>query len=213
MSLQMMSDRPSILLVGHPNVGKSALFNQLTGSGNIDSNVRSNKWSQQGFWPNFGESNVTESNYPGTTVDYTHGELQYQGESIDVIDVPGTFSLSPKNASEEVAVEILEEHSDAVVVCVLDATRIERGLNLLLEIIDDGYDVTVAANMIDEARKQNIQIDVAHLEHILDVPVVPTVATTGEGLKDLVESIEAAHSPSLTAIQERTEGTKEAIEG
>jgi ferrous iron transport protein B len=192
-----------VLLVGHPNVGKSALFNRLTGGENIKSNYSSNSRAPQGFWIELTGANVTESNYPGTTVDFTTGELTYKGESMDVIDVPGTFSLDPKNTAEEVAADILEEHSDATVVCVVDATRYERGLNLVLEVIEQGYTVVLAVNMWDEAREQNIDIDIDRLETILDVPVTPTVATSGEGIKQLVESFERARSSSVPAIRER----------
>ncbi|AKH96577.1 Ferrous iron transport protein B [Halanaeroarchaeum sulfurireducens] len=167
------------MLVGHPNVGKSALFNRLTGA------------------------DITESNYPGTTVDYTEGELLADGRSLQVIDVPGTFSLDPKDRAEEVAVELLEANPGATVVCVVDATRIERGLNLALEVIERGYEVVLAVNMWDEAREKNIDIDVDGLEEMLGVPVTPTIATAGVGIKDLVESLSRATAPSIEDIERR----------
>ena len=168
-----------VLLVGHPNVGKSALFNRLTGA------------------------DITESNYPGTTVDYTEGELVADGRSFQVIDVPGTFSLDPKDRAEEVAVELLEANPDATVVCVVDATRIERGLNLVLEVVERGYEVVLAVNMWDEAREKNIEVDVDALEEMLGVPVTPTIATAGVGIKDLVESLSRATAPSIEDIERR----------
>ncbi|MFW5953660.1 MAG: FeoB small GTPase domain-containing protein, partial [Candidatus Natronoplasma sp.] len=83
-----------LLLMGHPNVGKSVLFNRLTGA------------------------SVSESNYPGTTVDYTEGYMQLEGEEVKLIDVPGTFSLEPKDKAEEVAVKMLKENEDSIVICV-----------------------------------------------------------------------------------------------
>ncbi len=170
-----MSNEP-ILLMGHPNVGKSALFNRLSGA------------------------EITESNYPGTTVDYTEGTLIVGGTQRRIIDVPGTFSLEPKDSAESVAVDLLEANPGATVIGVLDATRIERGLNLALEIIDRGYELVLALNMFDEARARNIEIDVDRLEAILGVAVVPTVATEGSGVKTLIEQLSVADSASIEQI-------------
>ena len=117
-----------VLLMGHPNVGKSVFFNRLTGA------------------------NVTESNYPGTTVDYTKGWMKIEGEDYELMDVPGTFSLDPKDKAEEVAVTMLRESEDAKIICVADASKIERGLYLALEIIEEGYPVVIALNMWQEIR-------------------------------------------------------------
>lgn len=168
-----------ILLMGNPNVGKSVVFNRLTGA------------------------RVIESNYPGTTVDYTKGWMQLRGESVELIDVPGTFSLEPKDKAEEVAVKMLKEEKDAVVVCIIDASKVERGLYLTLEIIERGYPVVLALNMNDIARDKNIQIDVKKLEQILGIPVVPTVAVSGEGIKKLVSRIEEASPIRIDKIIEK----------
>ena len=181
-----MPDSP-VLLMGHPNVGKSALFNRLAGA------------------------DITESNYPGTTVDYTESELAVDGEDRPIIDVPGTFSLDPTDSAESVAVEFLEANPEATVVGVLDATRIERGLNLVLEILDRGYEMVLALNMFDEARAQNVDIDVDRLESILGVPVVPTVATEGTGVKSLTETIPTASASTLASIGNAV-GLDEAVE-
>ncbi|HDM22523.1 MAG: 50S ribosome-binding GTPase [Methanomicrobia archaeon] len=165
-----------ILLMGHPNVGKSVFFNRLTGS------------------------NVIESNYPGTTVDYTKGYMVLENRDIEVIDVPGTFSLEPKDKAEEVAVKMLEEEKDAIVVCVIDASKIERGLYLTLEIIEKGYPVIIALNMWDVAKDKNIEIDVKNLEKILEVPVIPTVAISGEGIKEVVSRIKEAKPVKIKNI-------------
>ena len=131
-----------VLLMGHPNVGKSVFFNRLTGA------------------------NVVESNYPGTTVDYTKGYMHQFGEDIEVIDVPGTFSLEPKDKAEEVAANMLQDSKKAKIICVVDASKIERGLYLALEIIEEGFPVVIALNMWDAAVDKNIQIDAAGLEQI-----------------------------------------------
>ncbi|RLF41942.1 MAG: hypothetical protein DRN18_03080 [Thermoplasmata archaeon] len=173
-----------ILLMGNPNVGKSALFNRLTGA------------------------RVIESNYPGTTVDYTRGYLTLQGEEFEIIDVPGTFSLNPKDKAEEVAVRILEENKGSLVICVLDSTKIERGLYLALEVIERGYPVIIALNMWDVAKDKNISIDVEELEKILGVPVVPTVAISGEGIKKLVSRIKDAKKVKIKDIARRAYSEK-----
>ena len=168
-----------ILLMGHPNVGKSAVFNRLTGA------------------------RVTESNYPGTTVDYTKGWVRIEGESFEIIDVPGAFSLEPKDKAEEVAVRMLEENKEAVVICVIDASKIERGLYLALQIIEKGYPVVIALNMWDVAQDKNIEIDVKELEYILTVPVVHVIAISGEGIRELALRIKEASLVKIEKIIEK----------
>ncbi|MBS3765968.1 50S ribosome-binding GTPase [Candidatus Bipolaricaulota bacterium] len=172
----------TILLMGHPNVGKSAVFNRLTGA------------------------NITESNYPGTTVDFTEGYARLNGEEVKVIDVPGTFSTEPKDEAEKVAMEILEEHKDATVIAVLDSTKVERGLYLAFEILEKNYPLVIALNMWDDAEKGNISIDVEKIEEVLGVPVVPTVAISGKGISDLVDQIPEAEAVDVNKLEERIEG-------
>ena len=169
-----------ILLMGHPNVGKSVVFNRLTGA------------------------MVTESNYPGTTVDYTKGYMRVEGEEVEVIDVPGTFSLEPKDRAEEVAVKMLRESVDSTVICVIDSTKVERGLYLALEIIEEGYPVSIALNMWDIAQDKNIRIDIDKLNQILGVPVVPTTAISGEGIKELVSMMKGTRPVEIGRILKRS---------
>ncbi|HDG96960.1 MAG: 50S ribosome-binding GTPase [Thermoplasmata archaeon] len=174
-----------ILLMGHPNVGKSAVFNRLTGA------------------------KVTESNYPGTTVDYTKGYMRLGGKDVEIIDVPGTFSLEPKDKAEEVAVKMLKENRDSVIICVIDSVKLERGLYLALEIIEEGYPVVIALNMWDVAEDKNIWIDVEKLEDILGVPVVPTIAVSGKGMKELVSRIKEASTVNIEKIVEKAGGVEQ----
>jgi len=155
-----------ILLMGNPNVGKSALFSRLTG-------IR-----------------IIASNYPGTTVEFTRGRLKLGTEEVEIIDVPGTYGLEPTSKAEEVAVAMLKEGD--VIINVVDATNLERNLNLTLQLLQQKLPVIVALNMWDDARHRGIDIDVAKLERLLGVPVIPTVAVTGEGIKELVGRIAEA---------------------
>jgi len=168
-----------ILLMGNPNVGKSVFFNRLTGA------------------------NVIESNYPGTTVDYAKGYMKVSTEDFEIIDVPGTFSLEAKDKAEEIAVKMLEEEKGALVICVIDASKIERGLYLALEIIERGYPVVLALNMWDVAEDKNMQIDVEKLKSILNIPVVPTIAISGKGFKEVVLSIKKAALVRVNEIIEK----------
>lgn len=170
-----------VLLMGGANVGKSVLFNRLAGA------------------------RTTESNYPGTTVDFARGRMRVEGEDVEIIDVPGTFSLEPKDAAEKVAVKMLEEEKGALVVCVIDSSKVERGLYLALEIIERGYPVIVALNMWDVSNRVNIRIDAEKLERVLGVPVVPMTATRGEGLKELVSRMKEAVPVGIETIIENVE--------
>lgn len=171
-----------VLLMGQANVGKSVLFNRLAGAG------------------------ATVSNYPGTTVDFDKGHMMVEGKRIEVIDVPGAFSLEPKDRAEEVAVRMLEEEKGATVVCVIDSSKVERGLYLALELIERGYPVIIDLNMADAAKNLNIRIDTKRLEDILGVPVVTTVATRGEGLKELVSRMKEAKPVGLKEIIKKAGG-------
>ncbi len=160
-----------LLLVGNPNVGKSVIFSRLTGA------------------------RVIVSNYPGTTVEYTKGKAALSGESTEVIDVPGTYTLTPTNKAEQVATEMLSQGD--VILNVVDATNLERNLNLTLELLSTDKPVVVALNMCDEAAHQGVQIDVEELEKLLGVPVVATCALSGEGIKAVVSRLEEARPGSL----------------
>ena len=156
--------------MGNPNVGKSAFFSRLTG-------VR-----------------VIASNYPGTTVGFTRGFLKLGEERAEVIDVPGTYTLEPTSKAEEVAVEMLKDGD--LVIDVADATNLERNLFLTLQLVERDIPVVVALNMWDDTKHRGIHIDPKKLEELLGVPVAPTVAVTGEGIKELVSRIPEAASPS-----------------
>jgi len=158
-----------ILLVGNPNVGKSALFSRLTGT------------------------HIIASNYPGTTVGFTKGYLKLGEERAELIDVPGNYTLEPSSKAEEVAVEMLKDGD--LVINVVDATNLERNLNLTLQLLERQTPVIIALNMWDDTRHRGINIDVAKLEELLGVPVVPTVGVTGQGVRELVGRLPEAKVP------------------
>lgn len=155
-----------ILLMGNPNVGKSAIFSRLAGA------------------------RVIISNYPGTTVEFTQGYMKIGKEGPMVIDVPGSYSLEPTSKAEEVAVQMLKDGD--LVINIVDATNLERNLYLTLELLEKGIPVVVALNMWDETKHQGIDIDVERLEKELGIPVVPTCGLTGQGIKELVERLSEA---------------------
>src|SRR5919198_3863869 len=169
-----------IAVIGNPNTGKTTLFNALTG--------------------------LTQhtGNYPGVTVESALGEFTAEGSRFLAVDLPGTYSLAPRSPDEMIAVNVLLGHGAGgtvpdVVLCVLDATNLDRNLYLLTQVIDVGRPVVVALTMMDLARKQGIIIDVAELEKRLGVPVVPVRANRRIGLATLRRALgqAARHVPNL----------------
>ncbi|MBM4237782.1 MAG: ferrous iron transporter B, partial [Euryarchaeota archaeon] len=160
----------NIALVGNPNVGKSVLFSRITGIG------------------------VISSNYPGTTVEFEEGRIVRNAETLTIFDLPGTYSLAGISEDELVTTRLLAERNPDVVIAVADATRLVQSLVLILQLIELGYRVVVALNFMDVARRR-FSIDVGKLSQILQVPVVPTVAVTGEGVDELIEVIAARKVP------------------
>ncbi len=148
-------------IVGSPNVGKSVVFNSLTGS------------------------YVTVSNYPGTTVNVSRGKAKIEGEEFEVVDTPGMYSLLPITEEERVARSILLEEKPEVILQVVDARNLERMLPLTLQLIEAGLPTILDLNMMDETEAAGIEVDVRRLEKELGIPVVATVATTGRGMEAL----------------------------
>ncbi|MFA4842947.1 MAG: FeoB small GTPase domain-containing protein [Candidatus Omnitrophota bacterium] len=156
-----------IAIVGSPNVGKSVMFNCLTGA------------------------YVNVSNYPGTTVEVSRGKAKIGEEEFEVIDTPGMYSLLPITEEERVARNILLNENPDIVIYIVDAKNLERMLPLALQLIEAGLPLVLALNIIDEAEAIGMKIDTGHLEKELKVPVVATVSTTGRGIDILKGRIEA----------------------
>ncbi|MFZ5597944.1 MAG: ferrous iron transport protein B [Bacillota bacterium] len=157
-----------IVLVGNPNTGKSVFFNYFTGL------------------------YVDVSNYPGTTLEISHG---YFGDDV-IIDTPGVYGISSFNDEERIARDIILSADMAV--NIVDAVHLERDLFLTQQVIDTGVPVIVALNMVDEARRQGLEIDVDLLSDLLGVPVVPTVAVKKEGLDELKDRLAGAKTGRMT---------------
>jgi ferrous iron transport protein B len=159
-----------IYLIGNPNVGKSVVFSRLTGV------------------------QVISSNYPGTTIELCKGYLNLGGEKIEVVDLPGTYSLEPGSKAEEVAVSLLNEYpkSEIVVINVLDSTNLERNLLLTVQLVEEGFPTIACLNMCDESLHRGVHLDVKKLEEVLGVPAISTCAVTGVGIKMLIDRIKEA---------------------
>lgn len=162
----------TIALVGNPNVGKSTVFNALT-------NLRQHT-----------------GNWPGKTVETASGTYTYLGQTYTLVDLPGTYSLHPGSAEEEVTRDYLLSNEADVTLVVADATCLERNLALTLEILDVAWPVVLCVNLLDEAKKKYITVDLPLLEKELGCPVVGTAARGGEGLDRLREVLaQAAEHP------------------
>ncbi|MDD2788629.1 ferrous iron transporter B [Methanoculleus sp.] len=175
-----------VALAGNPNVGKTTLFNALTGS----------------------RQHV--GNWPGVTVEKKTGRINRSGHAIEVIDLPGTYSLTACSADEVVARDyILEERPD-VVVQVVDATNLERNLYLTTQIAELGVPVVIALNMADAAEAGGCAIDRERLSALLAIPVVRTVGIRGEGLDDLLDA--AVREAETPPHHEHTVGYRNDVE-
>jgi ferrous iron transport protein B len=163
-----------IVLVGSPNVGKSALFNRLTGT------------------------YVTVSNYPGTSVEVAHGRCHLGGRIADVVDTPGIYSLVTTTEEERVSRRAVLEGDADVLVHVIDAKNLARQLPLTLQLLETGTPVVIALNMMDEARRLGLSVHASVLAARLGVRTIPVVATTGEGIAALTFAIaESAGAPTV----------------
>ncbi|MEW5763162.1 MAG: FeoB small GTPase domain-containing protein [Bacillota bacterium] len=157
-----------VALVGSPNAGKSALFHRLTGT------------------------YVTVSNYPGTTVEVSRGRTVIGGQECEIVDTPGLYSLLAVTEEEKVTRRLLLEEGADLIVHVADAKNLERSLHLTLQLLETGLPVVLVLNMLDEAARLGLTIDLERLSRELKIPVVGTVATSGHGM-DMLRRVIAEH--------------------
>jgi len=154
-----------IALAGNPNAGKTTIFNALTGS------------------------NQHVGNWPGKTVEQKTGKFQYDGCQIELVDLPGTYSLSAYSPEEVIARDFILNQSPDLVLIVIDAANLERNLYLAVQVLELEVPSVIILNMIDMAEARGYQIDLDHLSQILQAPVITAVARKGRGIKEIKELI------------------------
>ena len=181
-----------IALAGNPNVGKSTVFNELTG-------LRQHT-----------------GNWPGKTVVRAEGAFVHEGKRAKVVDLPGTYSLLAGSVDEEVARDFVVFGRPDVTVVVVDATRLERNLNLVLQVLEITDRVVVFLNLVDEARRHGIAVDPAKLERELGVPVVQGIAREGVGIDNLISAVHevalGTHSGSAIRVEQHTAEVEVALD-
>lgn len=170
-----MAENITVALAGNPNCGKTTMFNALTGA------------------------RQRVGNYPGITVERKEGSYQLNGLEVQLIDLPGTYSLTAYSLEELVARKVLVEERPDVVVDIVDATALERSLYLAVQFMELGVPLVLALNMMDEVKKKGIRIDSTRISELMQVPVVETVARRGEG-KDAVMAAAVEFSKKLGQV-------------
>ena len=162
-----LSGDPVVALAGNPNTGKSSIFNHLTGS------------SQH------------VGNWPGKTVAQASGTCAHGGVAMQIVDLPGTYSLNASSPEELIARDFLISGEADAVVIIVDASNLERNLYLAVQVLEMGVPAVVALNMVDVAETRGISLDPSALSELLGVPVVETVARKGRGLDELEHQLVA----------------------
>jgi ferrous iron transport protein B len=171
---QADASREKVILIGNPNVGKSVIFNYLTGK------------------------YVTVSNYPGTTVEVSTGTLSAHGKKLQVLDTPGVNSLIPMSEDEKVTRDILLKEPTSYLIQVMDTKNIRRGLLVSLQLLEMELPFLILLNMWDEAKSRGIEINIQILSEILGAPILKTVATRKTGLDKIKDNLQARSSSSIS---------------
>lgn len=170
-----------VALAGNPNTGKSSVFNVLTG---LKQHV---------------------GNWPGKTVSRAEGGFRFNGKRYKLVDLPGTYSLLSASEDEEISRNFILFGQPDCIVVVADATALERNLNLALQVMEISSKVVLCVNLLDEAKRKGIKVDLRSLSRDLGVPCVGTVARTGEGLGELMRVVSGVISGEIATAPVRTE--------
>ncbi|MEB2287168.1 MAG: 50S ribosome-binding GTPase [Anaerolineae bacterium] len=175
-----------VALAGNPNTGKSTVFNALTG-------LRQHT-----------------GNWPGKTVARAEGGFEYGEKRYKIVDLPGTYSLLATSADEEIARDFILFGQPDVTVIVVDATRLERNLNLALQVLEITDKAVLALNLMDEARRHRLVVDERRLARDLGVPVVPMSARRGEGVGELLQMVHGVATGEIRPRPHRLASTRDA---
>ncbi len=176
-----------VALAGNPNTGKSTVFNNLTGL------------------------KQHTGNWPGKTVTRAEGGFEYGSSRYKLIDLPGTYSLLSTSTDEEIARDFILFGQPDVTIVVVDATRLERNLNLVLQVLEITDRAIVCLNLMDEAARRDIEIDDRALSRDLGIPVIPTEARTGKGIPELLKSVDEVATGKFICKPHRITGTSKGL--
>ncbi len=163
----MSRRRIKIALIGNPNCGKSSLFNAITGD------------------------HQHVGNWPGKTVEKKEGFSNYKDVELEIVDLPGTYSLTAYTIEEIITRDFLVTEKPDVAISVIDASNLERNLYLTIQVLEMGVPTVIALNMADIAKANGVHIDISQLQSALKSPIVETIASDGKGLEDLLSSVVA----------------------
>ena len=177
-----------VAIAGNPNTGKSTVFNSLTG-------LRQHT-----------------GNWPGKTVTRAEGAFEYNKQKFKLVDLPGTYSLLSTSQDEEVARNFILFGKPDVTIIVVDAGRLERNLNLVLQILEITDKAVLCLNLMDEAKRNNIKIDVRTLSRDLGIPVIPTSARFNEGIPDLIQAINEVATGKIISKPHRIKNVNKNID-
>ncbi len=174
-----------VALAGNPNTGKSTVFNALTGL------------------------KQHTGNWPGKTVTRAEGGYEFAGARYKLVDLPGTYSLLSASQDEQIARDFILFGQPDCTIVVTDATCLERNLNLVLQVLEISDKAVVCVNLMDEARRKGLEVDTRSLSRDLGVPVIPTAASTGEGLRDLIGAVADVIAGKIVTEPRRLRGDGE----
>lgn len=179
------SDELVIALAGNPNTGKSTVFNALTGL------------------------HQHTGNWPGKTVANARGNYRHKDKTFILVDLPGTYSLLASSVEEQIARDFICFGKPDATIVVTDATCLERNLNLVLQVMELTNNVIVCVNLMDEAKRKNIEVDLKGLSRELSVPVIGTAAREGTGLKELMDTVYDVSMGIIKPVPKRMEYEKD----